>query len=93
MIAAWTMSQHSTISSDITDVAPTCQYRNDNAVNWEIFGVWKHWCINCSCKQIFKGAPQNILTQKFSVVEITMHVLLIKWLLTTCSSLFHYRNS
>ena len=34
------------------------------------------------------GAPQNILKRKFSQVEITVHVLLIKQLLATYIYLF-----
>ena len=36
---------------------------------------------------------ENILTQKFSHVEIIVHVLLIKQPLVTYTSLFCYKNS
>ena len=42
----------------------------------------------------FSWVPhENILTRKFCQVEITVHVLLIKQLLTTYASLLCYRNS
>ena len=53
----------------------------------------KIFMCKCFCKQIFVSAHKNILMQKLCQVEITVHVLLIKQLLATYTSIFCYRDS
>ena len=69
----------------LSDYVPT--------VNQEIF-VYENIHVLNICVDKFSRVPhENILTQKFCEIEITVHVSPIKQLLATYASLFCYSNS
>ena len=61
-------------------------------INREIF-VYENIHVLNICVKFSRVPHENILTQKFCEVEITVHVSQIKQLLAMYTSLFCYRNS
>ena len=49
--------------------------------------------LNVCVNKLLWVSHESILSRKFCQVEVTVHVLLIKRLLATYTSLFCYRNS
>ena len=65
----------------------------DISINQKIFVNENIHLLNVCVNKLSWVSHENILRQKFCQVEITAHVLLIKRLFSTYTSLVCYRNS